>query len=253
MKPIHRRDDRDEHRVVAAAADLYANRLLQHEGALAYMAQRGFQRPLLERYRVGYAAGDELIPYLRWRRLPLAAAIRAGLITGDGNEFLSGRVVFPEIDADQTAWLIGRILPETRRVEPLDAPVYLGLPGTKPLLGWREAVGHARCVCLVEGVMDLLALRQWRIPGLAVAGTGLHDEKLEQLKRFDRVYLALDSDQAGRDGADRIALQLGRLAVRVRLPLGVKDVAEFATMADGEQQFRAALRDASDWAVARAA
>jgi DNA primase len=253
VKRIHRRDDRDEHSVVAAAADLYANRLLQHDRALDYMAERGFERPLLERYQVGYAAGDELIPYLRWRRLPLAAAIRAGLITADGHEFLAGRVVFPEIDADHTAWLIGRILPETRRVEPLEAPVYLGLPGRKPLLGWTEAVGHARHVCLVEGVMDLMALRQWRISGLAIAGTGVHADKLEQLKRFDRVYLALDSDQAGRDGTDRIALQLGRRAIRVGLPLGVKDVAELARIADGEQQFRAALSGATDRALSRAA
>ena len=92
------------------------------------------------------------------------------------------------------------------------------------LLGWAEVVRDVRSVCLVEGVMDLLALRQWQIPGLAIAGTSLHADRLEQLKGFERVYLALDSDQAGQHGADRIGLQLGRRAVRVRLPLGVKDV-----------------------------
>jgi DNA primase len=62
---------RDEYRVLAAATDLYANRLLSDERARSYMAGRGFPRELVERYRVGYACGGELIPYLRWRRLPL--------------------------------------------------------------------------------------------------------------------------------------------------------------------------------------
>ena len=252
-KGIHTTQSRDEYLVIAAAADLYANRLLKHERALAYMAERGFQRPLLERYRVGYASGGELISYLRWRRLPLAAAVRAGLITTDGCEFMAGRVVFAEIDENRTAWLIGRILPQSPRQDAPEAPVYLGLPGSKPLLGWAEAGRDARRVCLVEGAMDLLALRQWRIPGLAIAGTGLHPDKLEQLKRFERVYLALDSDQAGQDGADRIALKLGGRAVRVRLPLGIKDVGELATVHDGEQQFRAVLRGATDRALAHAA
>jgi DNA primase len=253
VKRIHHGLDRDEYLVISAAADLYANRLLKYERALAYMAQRGFPRPLLERYRVGYASGDELIPYLRWRRLPLGAAIRAGLIRTDGREFLAGRVVFPEIDSPKTAWLIGRVVPESSPENADDAPVYLGLPGSKPLLGWTEAVRDTRHVCLVEGAMDLLALRKWRIPGLAIAGTGLHADRLEQLKRFEHVYLSLDSDHAGQDGADRIALQLGRRAVRVRLPLGVKDVAELATIADGQQQFRAVLNAAADRALARAA
>ncbi len=80
---------REEYRVLAAATDLYANRLLSDEVALGYMAGRGFSRELLERYRVGYANGGELIPYLRWRRLPLGAAVRIGLITDHGREFLA--------------------------------------------------------------------------------------------------------------------------------------------------------------------
>jgi DNA primase len=65
-----------EYQVLAAATDLYANRLLTDERALAYLAGRGFPINLLEGYRIGFAAGNELIAYLRWRRLPLGAAVR---------------------------------------------------------------------------------------------------------------------------------------------------------------------------------
>ncbi len=53
---------REEYRVLAAATDLYANRLLFDEVALGYMAGRGFSRELLERYRVGYANGASSSP-----------------------------------------------------------------------------------------------------------------------------------------------------------------------------------------------
>lgn len=63
--------------------------------------------------------------------------------------------MFPEIRQGQPVWLIGRQL-EIKD----DAPRYLGLPGRKPLLGWDEASRDQRGVCLVEGPLDLLALRQ---------------------------------------------------------------------------------------------
>ena len=79
----------EELEVLAAAVELYANRLLTEERALAYLSGRGFERPLLERYRVGYVAGGELVAYLRWRGLPLRPAVRAGLLDRDGREVLA--------------------------------------------------------------------------------------------------------------------------------------------------------------------
>jgi len=86
----------DQYRVLSAAAELYANRLLTDNVALEYLARRGFARDLLERHHVGYAAGDELIAYLRWRGFPFGAALRTGLINDDGRELLTGRITFPE-------------------------------------------------------------------------------------------------------------------------------------------------------------
>jgi DNA primase len=59
-----RRLDAPQLAVLAAALDLYRNRLLNDSRALAYLAGRGFERELVERFHVGYAAGDELVPYL---------------------------------------------------------------------------------------------------------------------------------------------------------------------------------------------
>jgi DNA primase len=233
-----------EFEVLAAATVLYANQLLGNRPALAYMASRGFPRALLARYKVGFAAGDELVSYLRWRRLPLGAALRAGLLTGDGHEFLAGRVVFPELRQGCPVWMIGRALESADAQAAIAEPKYLGLPGLKPLLGWEEAVRDTRGVCVVEGPVDLLALRLWSVPGLALAGSALRGDMLELLSQFDRVYLALDNDAGGREGADRIAAQLGSRSVRIQLPPHVKDVADLARLPQGEELFRAALRHA---------
>jgi DNA primase len=244
---------RDEYRVLAAATDLYANRLLSDEVALGYMAGRGFPPKLLERYRVGYASGGELIPYLRWRRLPLGAAVRTGLITDDGREFLDGRIVFPELRDGQPVWLIGRALPAPDRRASVPGPTYLGLPGCKPLLGWDQAIRDTRGVCVLEGPMDLMALRKWGVPGLALCGAGASPATLELLRRWERLYAVLDNDTAGQEGTARLVETLGSRVIPVALPHGVNDPGDLAPLPDGEALFCAAIREAVARSVMRQA
>jgi DNA primase len=232
---VHSTTDRA---VLAAATDLYANRLLADEAALSYMTGRGFPRELLQRYRVGFAADDELIAYLTWLRLPLSAAVRLGLLTLDGREFLGRRVVFPELRQGQPIWLVGRLLQAQHGRPSTEEPRYLGLPGPKPLMGWDEAIRDRRGVCIVEGPTDLLALRLWGVPGLALVGNP-SPEKLTHLEQFDRMCLALDRDEAGRKTSARLAERFGDRAIVLELP--AKDPGELATRADGEAQFRASI------------
>jgi DNA primase len=234
----------EELEVLAAAVELYANRLLREERALAYLAGRGFGRPLLERYRVGFAAGGELVAYLRWRGLPLAPAVRAGLLDRDGREVLHDRIVLPEHRQDRPVWLIGRRLDEAAPAAQQE-PRYLGLAGRKPLLSWEEATAAGtEQVTVVEGPLDWLALRAWGVPALGLCGTCVRPSALEGLRRFRRVYLALDADDGGDRGSQALLAALGPRAVRVRLPPGCKDVAELAPRPDGPRVFAAALRAA---------
>lgn len=236
-----------ERACLAAAVELYHNRLLSDPAARAYVAGRGLERATLERCRVGYASGDELAGYLRWRRLPAQAAVRVGLVGRDGRDFLAGRVVVPEIRAGQPLWLVGRSIGPGG-----DGPKYLGLPIAKRLLGWETAAGSPTAI-VVEGVFDWLTLVQWGLPALALVGTHVRPEVLQALgARFQRLYLALDADQAGREATDAIVQVLGPRAVPVRLPRGVKDVAELAPRSDGRALFAGALLPQSQ-ELARAA
>ena len=141
----------DELACLAAAVELYHNRLQQDERARGYLHRRGLDDAELDRWRVGYAAGHELVPYLRRRRLPVGAAMRAGLLRPKGGETLAGRIVIPEIRSGQPIWLIGRLLDSDAG---RDLPRYLALPGRKPLLGWDQARGEST-VFLTEGPFDV--------------------------------------------------------------------------------------------------
>ncbi|MGI8916092.1 MAG: CHC2 zinc finger domain-containing protein [Chloroflexota bacterium] len=226
----------EERACVAAAVELYSNQLLAEPAALAYAAERGIERATLERCRAGYAAGDTLAAYLRWRRLSCPAARRAGLLDRAGRERLAGRLVLPECRAGRPVWLIGRTV-----APPTPGPKYLGLPGRKPLLGW-EAAQSALYAVVVEGVFDLLTLRQWDLPAVALAGTHVRPAAVEALRRFPRLYLALDGDAAGRVASAALSAALGERAIPLALP-GVQDVAELAPRPDGRNRFIRALSD----------
>ena len=219
---------RAERACLAAAVEVYHNCLLVEPRGLAYVEARGIDRATVETSRIGYAAGDELVAYLRWRRLPVQAAMRVGLLGRNGREFLAGRVVVPEIRAGQPIWLVGRTIDPDHQ-----GPKYLGLPGPKPLLGWEFAGAHSD-VWIVEGVFDYLSLRSWGLPALALVGTHVRAETLAALGRFARVYLALDNDPAGREATSRLIDHLGERAVSVSLP-DVKDVNELALRPNGRE------------------
>jgi len=237
-EPTARRDP-TQTAVLAATVELYKSRLLSDPAALAYLAGRGFGRDLVERAQLGYAAGDELGPSLLRRGYAPSVARRLGLLRSDGREMLAGRIVVPQFRQGQPVWLIGRLLDPGR-----DGPRYLGLPGRKPLLGWGEARPAPRGVCLVEGPMDLLALRQWGVPGLALCGTGVSPATLDLLGRWERLYAVLDADAAGRAATARLVEALGSRVIPVALPPGIKDPAELAPLPDGHALFRAAIRQA---------
>src|SRR5712691_1586308 len=223
--------------VLQAATNFYHANLLAEPRALDYLAQRGISLATARHCRLGYAAGDQLLAFLHWQRLPLGAALQLGLLTRAGHEFMAGRIVIPELCAGRPMWLIGRALAEDLAD---DVPKYLGLPGTKPLLGWDQA----RCtatVCAVEGVFDFLTLRQWGYPVVGLLGTNVRADQVEQLRAFSRAYLVLDTDDAGVEGTLNLQEAIGATAVPVALPENVKDPAELALRPDGQAVFAEAL------------
>ena len=235
--------DETERACLTVAGDLYAAHLWTQPTPLAYLQHRGLAMATVRETRVGYARGDDLRSALRAHGLPFAAARHVGLLDREDREHLRSRVVVPALTGDRATWMIGRSLPPDG-----GGPRYLGLPGPKPLLGWDDARGAAH-VCVVEGVVDYLVLRQWGYPVLALLGTHVRSEQVQSLARFDHVDLVLDNDAPGRTAATALCGVLGTRATLVRLPRACKDVADLALVADGRARF-ARLLDAARAAAA---
>src|SRR6266852_1207493 len=227
----------DELAVLQTATNFYHSNLLAEPRALDYLAQRGISVATARQYRLGYAAGDQLLPLLHWQRLPLGAALHLGLLTRAGHEFMADRIVIPELCAGRPMWLIGRAVAEDLSD---DVPKYLGLPGAKPLLGWDLARGSTT-VCVVEGVFDFLTIRQWGYPVVALLGTKVRPDQVDQLRAFSRAYLVLDTDDAGFEATLALYDAIGPTAVPVALPDDIKDPAELASRGDGQAVFAGAL------------
>jgi DNA primase len=232
--------DPEELAVLHAAVSLYHNTLLATPRALQYLAGRGLDAATIEQCRLGYAPGDQLNAFLRWHRLPVGPALHLGLLTQGGAEFLAGRIVVPALSSGRPVWLIGRRLDDNL---PDDAPVHLGLPGAKPLLGLGD-VRSAPTVIVVEGSFDYLTLRMWGYPVVAALGTHLRPDLVERLRGFQRQYLVLDNDDAGLEATLTLLQELGSTAVPVALPDGIKDPSQLATRQDGRKQFAATLLEA---------
>jgi DNA primase len=233
--------DPDELAVLQAAVSLYHHTLLTEPSALTYLASRGLDAAAIERCRLGYAPGDQLTAYLRWHRLPIGPALRVGLLTRGGAEFLVGRIVVPDLSGGRPRWLIGRRFDNDL---PDDVPVHLGLPGTKPLLGLDDA-RSSPTVIVCEGSFDYLTLRMWGYPVVATLGTHLRSDLVEALRSFQRQYLVLDSDDAGLEATLTLLQELGSTAIPVALPDGIKDPSQLASLVDGRELFAAALLQAA--------
>ncbi len=231
---------------LATALAVYTQMLWEAPAAQRYLARRGISHEVALRCHLGYCAGGRLLEALYHRRIPLEAAWEVGLLVGTGRpplERFAGRLVIPELRDGAIAWMTGRLIEEVGGRDPV-GPKYMSLPGPRVLGGAVSLVGHAAVVA-VEGPLDWLTLVQWDIPGCYVGGGGLPGEAIPLLGAARVVYVAFDQDEAGQRGAWSLARHLAGHGRQVRLPPGVKDVAELAQRPDGRDQFRVCVRAAA--------
>ena len=222
-------------RVVHAAATFCHEALWCSPAALAYLTLRGIDRETARRHRIGYGASG-LAPHLRRRGFRLDDARAVGLLSGR-RETMLGRIVIPDLREGRAVWLTGRTLGEA-------TPRYMNLRLPTPLLGLGSVEGDQ--VVVAEGAFDWLTLVQWRLPAVALLGTRVTKRTIEGLRRFRRIYIALDSDEAGHRAAAELASALGARASVLELPCGVHDLNDLGRSADGRHAFERCLELANN-------
>ena len=230
-------------------------------GARAYLAGRGFEGAILDRFRVGWAPDrwDGLVA-AAGKLLPGELLEQAGLAVrrGDGTRYdrFRNRVLFPiEGPGGKIAGFGARAL------APEDTPKYLNSPETPVyrkgallfgLPAARQAIRERRQVLVAEGYLDVMRLHAAGFANaVSTCGTALTPEQARGLARFDvEVVLVYDGDAAGVRAADRgLDPLLGTgLSVRVLLLPDGEDPDSFLARRN-PAEFEALLRDATDPAL----
>lgn len=189
------------------AARMYHQLLWQPESSaiLHYLQQRGLSDAVIRRFGIGAAPPSAQVGHrLMEEGFTEEELIQAGLmLRREGRTFdmFRNRAMFPIIDT------YGNVLGFGGRAMGDAMPKYLNTSDTPDfnkrytvfaanLL--RKARGLTR-VILVEGYMDVVALSQFGVEGVAATlGTALTPEQARLLHRFaPEVYIAYDGDRAG--------------------------------------------------------
>jgi len=177
-----------------------------------YLSRRCISKETISIFKIGYTANrwDGLTNYMSSKGYSLERVAQAGLIVrkDDGTYYdrFRNRIMFPIFDLNgHVIGFGGRILDDT-------LPKYINTPETPIyhkgawLYGLDSAYRDIRekgVAILVEGYMDVLALRQYGISYVVASlGTALTGDQVRRLKGYARDLMVLfDPDDAGRMAA----------------------------------------------------
>ncbi|MGB2875961.1 MAG: DNA primase [Gaiellaceae bacterium] len=206
------------------AASFYERHLWESEAGRSpreYLSGRGLEEEVCRTFRLGLAPGGQTLARKAREKGFTVEELRAGgLVNRRGNDYFSGRLLFPLADA--RGRVRGFQARKLREDDPLRAK-YVNSPEGELfrkgdlLYGLdraRAAITKQERAIVVEGNTDVLALHQAGLePVVASMGTALTAGQLKQLQPLaKRLSLCFDADAAGDDATLRgmdLALERG--------------------------------------------
>jgi DNA primase len=208
------------HDVMAAAQKWFAEQLNGVEGgeARAYLAGRGIDPKLIERFGIGYAPDNRGKLKAALKTLGEEKLVDTGMLiqpeeAGKASyDRFRGRIMIPIRDAR------GRVIAFGGRILGPGEPKYLNSPDT-PLFDKGRTLYNidraspasrtARRLIVVEGYMDVIALDRAGISEVvAPNGTAVTEAQLERMWRLDgQPICCFDGDAPGQKAAVRAALR----------------------------------------------
>jgi DNA primase catalytic core len=245
-------------RVVA----FYHKTFCEDPRAREYLRTRGIaDNAIFSDFTIGYSNGT-LLNTIPDEGDIIAALKEIGILNEKGNEFFYGCVVFPLFDENKDCvGLYGRrlVLSDSEGT----GPAHLYLPGPRRGVFNFHAAKRSKSLILTEKIIDALTLYNagFRdvIPCYGV--NGFTRDLLDLLIRshVKEVYLCFDLDDAGKEGAEKIAAQLKEKSIDpyiVQLPaIEAQDKVDINTFflltADAASIFEKLLRESNSRASIR--
>jgi DNA primase len=245
--------------LLESAAKFYDRYLWESEAGApvrAYLAERGLDEETCKRFRLGLSPGGErLAAKARAKGYTQQELVAAGLVNRRGNDYYSGRLIFPLADAR------GRVLGFGARRMAVDDPspaksvnspdgelfrkssIVYGLDRA------RAPIAKESRAIVVEGYTDVIALHQRGLEAaVASMGTALTELQLRELRRLTpRIYLCFDADAAGAEAT----LRGMELAYRQFEEVWVVPLPPGSDPADAADDFESRLADATEYLVHR--
>jgi DNA primase catalytic core len=209
---------------------------------LDYLKRRGLADPeTLKTFRTGYVNGSMKLVLPASAVEPLQ---RLGILNEKGNEFFYGCVVVPVFCAGGASASGGTVTGELGEMygRSIEGSRHLYLPGTHRGVLNAKAAEVFDDVILTEAVLDALSLYAIGVQNVIPCyGTGgFTADHAEALRKTRRVFLAFDNDEAGENGAKKLAATLSAQGVechRVHLPAldgAVKDLNDYTRHLRGQ-------------------
>jgi DNA primase catalytic core len=197
--------------LLASVAGHYHRVFRERAEGQVYLRTRGLVDPeMLQAFEVGYVDGSLSRTFDAAGEIGRALR-EIGVLTAKGRELFLGCVVFPlRLPDDGIVGLYGR---HTTRDQ------HLYLPGPRHgVFHWQALKGSSE-VILTESVIDALTLYEAGLRNVgAVYGTqGFTADHEELLQRFrvKRVFLCLDTDDAGVQSTRAMGERIGKLGIEV--------------------------------------
>lgn len=172
--------------------------------------ERGLKAKTITDNRLGFVPRDAL-HQLRDRGFSMGEIRNAGLLNDKNSIIFWDSLLIPYTDGHQPTWVRAKNIAGGRTIGPKDTSIRLF--GVDRIKGRKE-------VFICEGEMDALYLSQLGYAACGIPGATSFQEHWSTY--FDsalRVFVVLDADKAGREGAIRIEQYLGQKARIVDLPV----------------------------------
>ncbi len=176
---------------------------------LAYLRERGFRDPVIEKFQLGYCPDGKGVftEHAQKNGYKMEFLVKTGLTIEKGNvhfDRFSARVIFPIHSlAGKPIGFGGRIMKKDEKTAKYlnspESPIY---HKSKVLYGMFQAkksiISEDQCY-LVEGYTDVMAMHQAGIENVvASSGTALTTEQIRLIKRFtSNITVIFDGDEAG--------------------------------------------------------
>lgn len=187
-----------------------------------YLLERGISLKNIEKFRLGYAPPSNSL--VKQFSNDIKALEIYGLIK-DGRNHFQNRIIFPVISNGSVVFFSGRRFDDKKEYK------YIHLPQEIQWLYNEDAIKGKEKILICEGFMDTIIASQLGFNAGGVLGTGLwKDNFLDKVRQTKEILVALDGDDAGRAGTQRIIESLSKIPSVVKkiitLPEG-KDINDY--------------------------